>query len=356
MERQPRISVPRVDLFDKPTPLQHLSQLSRSLQATSHVDIWMKRDDTMSVGLGGTKLRNLELILADAQSCGADTLLAGGLPFNNHCRLAAAAGARAGMSVVIIFSGRKPANPGANERICALYGAELRYDMELLDDRSRLVEVVDELRAEGRRPYLIPAGASGRIGAGGPLLGALELAGQLADANISADYVFMGVSTGGTYTGLATGLWLARSDTRVVGVPTHLGDSRSGAELRVHIAELSNELRQFWSPMFGQVKEPAPDEILFDDLTDWVPFGATEPAAVAAASRIGVTEAIAIDPTYTARSLSGLIAWAEARRLEDKTVVLWNAGGTPALFEPSFAESRLSSSASTAPGGHPKPE
>jgi L-cysteate sulfo-lyase len=337
MDQRVESSIAHIDLFEKPTPLQHLTRLSRSLSKTPAVDIWIKRDDLMSVGLGGSKLRNLELLVADAQAAGADTLVAGGGPFNNHCRLTAAAGARAGMDVVVIFSGARPVVLGANERICELYGAELRYDVDLLDDRARLAGVVDDMSAEGRRPYLIPAGASGPIGAGGPLLAGLEVARQLEQVQISPDYLFVGVSTGGTYAGLMTGLWLAGLDTEVIGVPTHLGDSASEPELRAHIAALSAELRQLWRPGSGQVTNQARDEALLDDLTDWIPFGATASAAVAAAKRLGTTEAIAVDPTYTARALSGMLAWADAGRLDGKTVVLWDGGGITALFEPSLA-------------------
>lgn len=335
MDGQLVTSVARLDLFEKPTPLQHLERLSSSLATAATVDIWIKRDDLMTVGLGGSKLRNLELLLADAQSVGADTILAGGSPFNNHCRLTAAAGARAGIDVVLIISGPRPAVPGANERICELYGADVRYDVDLLDDRARLAWWADDLRATGRRPYLIPAGASGAIGAGGPLLAAWEVAGQLERSQVSPDYLFVGVSTGGTYAGLMTGLWLAGLETVLIGVPTHLGDSASVPELRAHIEELSEELRKRWRTS-NAVTKPFRSEVVFDDLTKWIPFGATEPGAVEAAKRLGATEAIAVDPTYTARALSGLIAWADAGRLDGKTVLLWDGGGTPALFESSL--------------------
>ena len=62
----------RVVLNPAPTPLLPAPALAKALGGPA---LWMKRDDLIPFGLGGNKIRGLELILADALQMGADTLV-----------------------------------------------------------------------------------------------------------------------------------------------------------------------------------------------------------------------------------------------------------------------------------------
>jgi len=66
--------IPRHVLAHYPTPLMRANRLSETLGCT---DLWFKRDDLISFGLGGNKIRGLEVILADALSQNADWLMPG---------------------------------------------------------------------------------------------------------------------------------------------------------------------------------------------------------------------------------------------------------------------------------------
>lgn len=78
----------RVVLNPAPTPLLPTPELAKALGGPA---LWMKRDDLIPFGLGGNKIRGLELILADALQAGADTLVTGAGPLSDHVRAAAAA-------------------------------------------------------------------------------------------------------------------------------------------------------------------------------------------------------------------------------------------------------------------------
>jgi L-cysteate sulfo-lyase len=72
-------SLPRRRLLDGPTPIRRLHGIENALGSSSNrVQIYAKRDDLMSLGGGGNKLRKLEFLLGDAAAAGADTIIATG--------------------------------------------------------------------------------------------------------------------------------------------------------------------------------------------------------------------------------------------------------------------------------------
>src|SRR6476661_3399499 len=96
-------ALPRFPLIDGPSPLQGLERLSAALGGG--VEVWIKREDLLPLAFGGNKLRNLEFLVGAALADGADTLVTSGRRWSNHCRLTAAAGARAGLGVHLVLSG-----------------------------------------------------------------------------------------------------------------------------------------------------------------------------------------------------------------------------------------------------------
>jgi L-cysteate sulfo-lyase len=331
-----RVPQPRVELLDEPTPLTRLPRFSTSLGLELRVDVWAKREDLMPIGLGGNKLRNLEFLLAEALAQEADCVVIAGRPESNHCRLAAAAAARTGLTAVLVLSGPRSAVAGPSERICQLLGADMRYarSSEATVMAEFLHTVVDELRAQGQRPYILPPGASGKVGASGQVLAGLELGAQLANRNLKSAHVFVGMATGGTHTGLRVGLWLAGVKATVVGVPTHLALVTTEGQLRADVGDLAEELRRRWDASTASETPKWDDQVVIDELSSWMPFGTTTDASTQAARQLASTEGIVVDPQYTARTAASLTSWAAAGRLTGQTVVLWVGGGTPALFHP----------------------
>ena len=99
----PAPEIPRFRLFDGPSPLEPLPRFSAALGGRA--EIWVKREDLLPLAFGGNKLRNLEFLVGAALADGADTLVTSGRRWSNHCRLTAAAGAKAGLAVEVVLSG-----------------------------------------------------------------------------------------------------------------------------------------------------------------------------------------------------------------------------------------------------------
>jgi 1-aminocyclopropane-1-carboxylate deaminase/D-cysteine desulfhydrase-like pyridoxal-dependent ACC family enzyme len=315
-------ALPRFRLFDGPSPLHRLPRFSAVLGGGA--DVWIKREDLLPLAFGGNKLRNLEFLVGAALADGADVLVTSGRRWSNHCRLTAAAGAAAGLPVHLVLTGPPISPPGANERLDRLLGAVVH--VAATDDRADREALVNEvlamLQAEGRRPYVVPVGGSGAIGAAGQVLGGLELVAQARALGMEPRAVVLPSATGGTQAGILVGLRLGGLASRVIGVAV----ASPPAELVPVVAQLLEALR----PLAGLGVDVA--EIDLDGSFVGPAYGVPTPAAAEAAELLARTEGILVDPIYTAKALAGLVVGVRSGRLSG-SIVFWHAGGTPGLFE-----------------------
>ena len=98
--------LPRFPLAHLPTPLEFLPRFSQALGGPR---IWMKRDDCTGLAFGGNKTRHAELLIADALSREADTIVWGAGIQSNNCRQTAAACAKAGLDCHLVLGRGAPA-------------------------------------------------------------------------------------------------------------------------------------------------------------------------------------------------------------------------------------------------------
>ena len=319
------VDLPRFHLIEAPSPLHRVERFSAALGG--RVDIWMKREDLLPIAFGGNKLRNLEFLVGAALADGADTLITSGRRWSNHCRLTAAAGARAGLDVHLVLSGPPaPGGPGPNIRMAELLGATIRQlptaEREARDAAVTLV--ADELRAAGRRPWVIGVGGSGAVGAFGQVLAAKEGFAQAEAAAVAVDTIVLPSATGGTQAGLVVGAALESPRTDVEGVIV----SRPEDELRPAVAAMVEELAA-WTGA-----EVVEDALRFDPDQLGDGYGRPTPVADDATRLLARTEGILVDPIYTAKALASLIAAVRSGRHDGHTVLFWHAGGTLGLLEP----------------------
>jgi 1-aminocyclopropane-1-carboxylate deaminase/D-cysteine desulfhydrase-like pyridoxal-dependent ACC family enzyme len=283
------------------------------------VDLWAKREDLLPLAFGGNKLRNLEFLIGEALARGADTVITSGRRWSNHARLTAAAGARAGLRVHLVLSGPQVDPSGPAIHLSRSFGATLH--LLPTADRSEREATVDrvaaEIEAAGGRPYVIGVGGSGGIGAHGQLLAMQEALEQAAAIGLGIDRIVLPTATGGTHAGLLAGRPESMAVTGVV-------VARSAAELRPVIAAMVDAL--------GSVVEPSVIDLDESQLGDG--YGRRTAAAEEAAALLARTEAILVDPIYTAKALAGLVAGVRSSAWDGERIVFWHAGGLPGLFEP----------------------
>src|SRR5580698_8094681 len=172
--------LPRRDLLEGPTPIRRLHGIEDALGSSLNgVRIYAKRDDLMSLGGGGNKLRKLEFLLGDASAAGADTIIATGGRQSNFARLAAAAAAKLGLACELVLSRMVPRGGDEYDRngnilLDDLFGARI-HDLAAGTDSTRFAQQrAEELRLAGHIAYVATLGGSSPIGSVGYAACALE--------------------------------------------------------------------------------------------------------------------------------------------------------------------------------------
>ncbi|MGB9578245.1 MAG: D-cysteine desulfhydrase family protein [Halothiobacillaceae bacterium] len=319
--------LPRVSLGHFPTPLEELPRLAHHLGIAR---LLVKRDDQTGLAGGGNKTRKLEFLLADALAQGADTLVTAGAAQSNHCRQTAAAAARVGLRCVLVLGGEPPTElPTGNLLLDILLGAELRWSGPYRRG-EQLNQVVEELRATGRRPYLIPYGGSNALGAAGYAYAMQELAEQCggADSLAAINRIVIASSSGATQAGLVLGAHMVAYPGQIVGISIDKGET-SDVPYVQRLAALANQT----AALLGVAKTFTPQDFIVN--RDYLGggygvVGTPEREAIQLTARY---EGLLLDPVYTGRAMGGLIDLIQRRLIAPKeTVLFWHTGGMPALF------------------------
>jgi D-cysteine desulfhydrase len=312
---------PVLPLVSAPTPVEPMPRLRDALGGGPRLLI--KRDDAIAFAFGGNKVRKLALVGARARAEGADTLITAGGVQSNHARVTAAAAAKLGMRAVLVANGVEAGRPTANALLDRLLGAEVVHVATRDDRAATMAEIASQLRAAGRRPFTIPIGASTPLGA----LGYVHAVAELVDQIDPPDVIVHASSSGGTQAGLVAGCRLLGLPTRVVGISADEPASALQAQVRALVSGIADLL------VIDQYVLSKGTPIEVDDRFVGDGYGVPTDASREAIELLARTEAIFLDPTYTAKAMAALIAYVRQQKLaEPQTVLFWHTGGQVALF------------------------
>lgn len=317
-------SLPSIPLASFPTPVEELLNLRGMLTGASGTlpRLFVKRDDAISFAFGGNKVRKMQLVAADALKRRADTLITCGGVQSNHARVTAATAAKLGLRCVLVANGTQPERPTANALLDGLLGADVRYVRDRSQRAPEMEAVAEELRLEGRRPYIIPIGASTPRGAAGFVQALFEVLTQIDPP----DVIVHSTSSGGTQAGLVAGCILAGVSTRVIGISA----DESSATLERDIRGLLQGLERLLAVESGCF---ASADVVVDDTFVGGGYGVPTDASREAIAIAARTEALFLDPTYTAKAMAALIARYRLGEFSgDGTVLFWHTGGQVGLF------------------------
>jgi D-cysteine desulfhydrase family pyridoxal phosphate-dependent enzyme len=313
---------PGIPLAHLPTPLLPLRRLGQTLG----IELWFKRDDLISFGFGGNKVRGLELLVANALARGADTLVTGAGVQSNHVRATAAAAAYCGLGCTAVFWGAKPERIDGNYRLTRMLGADYVFtgDADRTSVDRGIEAVCLELRKRGHKPYPIPRGGACALGTLGHVLAAKELSDQCQSLGIAPDVIVMATGSGGTHAG-----WLL--GTRALGSPWRVESytvSREVHAAREQVSRLASEAAE----LLGLDWRFTPEQAVVHDGFIGPGYGVASPEGAAAIRLVARTEGVLLDPTYTGKAMAGLLAFVQAGRIPYRRVVFLHTGGEPALF------------------------
>jgi D-cysteine desulfhydrase len=210
-----------------------------------------------------------------------------------------------------------------------LVGAEIRWVSR--EEYKRRVEIFEqvagELRARGKKPYVIPEGGSNALGAWGYVRCVEELASQLPAGPATVVYA---AGSGGTGAGIVLGVKLLALPWRVVGV--NVCDDRD-----------------YFVRAIGEIVEQAIArfelDVKFDrgeiDIRDGyvgIGYAKSRPEELATIRDVARAEGLVLDPVYTSKAFHGMLGeLARDRASLGERIVFVHTGGIYGLF-PKAAE------------------
>jgi L-cysteate sulfo-lyase len=293
-------------------------------------DIYVKRDDCTGLGTGGNKTRKLEFLVADAIDKKADVIITQGAVQSNHARQTAAAACKVGMECELIFEKRVVDADDAykhsgNVLLDRIFGANIREVDKGSDMDAAMEALAEELRGQGKTPYIVPGGGSNPIGALGYIDCALELMSQANHDRIVIDHVVHATGSAGTQAGLIVGLKATSSNIPLLGIGVNA--PKDAQEEKVW--KLAVETADYVG---------APGCVQREDIVancDYVGDGYGVPTesmndAVMLLARL---EGLLFDPVYSGKGLAGMIDLVTTGYFAGaKSIVFIHTGGATGLF------------------------
>jgi D-cysteine desulfhydrase len=323
---------PRVRLLDGATPVQRLHRVESALAGIlDGVRLFVKRDDAMALGGGGSKLRKLEFLIGEAVHQGADTLIATGTFQSNSARLAAAAAARAGLHCELFLTASASQQytdyrQSGNALLSTLFGATLHAAGDDADAAKALAESRRrELAVKGRRAFILPGGATSAIASLGYVACAFEIARQQAELGLRFDHILLANGSSGSHAGLLAGFAALEAPRPAI---TGFAVFKPAEETaRATLAHARGALELLRSDARLEDTDVHVSESQLGE-----GYGRTTSEAIEAIRFLAAHEGLLLDPVYSGKAFAGLLEQARRGQLNQRHAILFvMTGGAPAL-------------------------
>ena len=307
---------PWQSIGDWPTPIDAPSRFAKRMNIPN---LFIKREDRSHAICGGNKVRGLEFILGDALARRAKTILTFSAAGSHHIAKTAWHARQFGIDTIALVVPQPRARYVQRNMLAAL-ASNARYIA------ANYFTVLPKLGIEFLRTrnayYVSPGGTSPRSCLG-HVAAALELGQQVRDGVMPRpDYLFVPMGSMGTAAGLLIGLRLARLPTRLVGVTV----SYRWYCTPGRCARMARRILNLIHADQTNLPISAPNTRSLDVISDSLGSGYARftPQAVELANQLLDDEGLALDGTYTSKTLHGMCEFIRTRRLEQKVHLFWN--------------------------------
>ena len=340
--------LPRIPLARKNTPFEEMPRLRAAIAESMDTEIsavpplFIKRDDTTGFAFGGNKARHMEFLFAHLIERGVDTIVNINHYDSNNARLAAAASAKTGMKYHWVAFDELDAPVQGNMLIAHLTGAII-HRIPKDDTRPYAETLLAHETNLGRNPTILLDNPFSNIAG---MIAFLETAAEIdnqittfatttrrgdpcgrpGDVHLSPTkpihfWGLCGRSIAGIilYARNTGKPWTATAVAQPHYTPENYQELYLDRSTRV--AELLN----LDTPLH-------PGDIT--TLTGYTKiYGVPTDLGIEAMHLVAQSEAIILDPTYTAKSMSALIAEIQLGNVDpDTPVVFIHSGGQPQTF------------------------
>lgn len=307
------MNLPRASLGTFPTPVQRvaLAELSG--------EMWIKRDDLSAAHMGGNKVRALEFLLGGLRP--GDLVITAGGKGSTHV-LATAAHARAlGVRTrAVLWRHEMHAIATAVEERSCVECERVDPSPGPVSGLARALMMRLRLSGNGRVRW-IPPGGSSALGVIGHVNAGLELADQVARAEMPVPArVFIPLGTGGTCAGLALGFRIAGLETVVVGVRV-VPRIAAGERRVLRLVRSASRLIERHTGERVAGLQRGSLEVTHDYYGG--AYGRSHRLASEAAEVLGSAHGVRLDDTYSAKAFAAALAAARAASRENTVILFW---------------------------------
>lgn len=283
-----------------PTPLYRLNNLSEYLG----IDLWVKRDDLISLYLGGNKVRK-NLYILNKSIDKPDVLITNGGAESNHARVVALMGTQMNMQVELVLHGEEPKRLtyAGNSYLMSSSNANRHY-VASSDISHKISELKDFYEKQSKQVLVIPGGAHSPTGAE-------AYADAVKELSFEPDKIVLASGTGGTQAGLISGVQDNKLNTEVIGISIARNKDRG-------IPEILELLPDHIDPKC----------VNFDDNYT---FGGYEKYTKELLDLLKIVvqiEGLPLDPTYTGKAMFALFQMVKNNQIKpQEKVIFWHTGG-----------------------------
>ncbi|MEM9189235.1 MAG: pyridoxal-phosphate dependent enzyme [Myxococcota bacterium] len=314
-KRWPGIAgLPRLSLVDGPTTIVHLDTISDRCGA----DVWCKRDDQSSACVGGNKVRKLEWLLADLRDRHVDAIITTGGTGSHFVLAAGRLAASYGIDTHALIVPQGPSKHADQVAMAHRRASIALHNVSLWEVPARAALLFRRLQHQGHRPAWIGPGGSSPIGNLGFVEAGLELAAQIEDGSVpEPEEIWIAFGSGGSAIGLAIGLAALGITSRVMAVRVASRTIAHRPYVQASVSRTVGLLRRA-DPTFPDVTHQATR--LVSLVHDAVGSGyGYETSEGTEARQLAAHDSLAVDPTYTAKTLAALL-----RRSRSKRCLYWH--------------------------------
>lgn len=324
-----REKLPYVPLGQFPTPVQKLDRIGRDLGMSR---LYIKRDDFSGKIYGGNKPRKLEFLLGNALKANVKEVITFGGAGSNHALATAIYARQVGLKSISILMPQPNANYVRRNLLMSHYcGAELHLCGAELQSRRRMplaflattYQLLRHRLKTGRFPQLIPPGGSSPLGVIGFVNAAFELKEQILNGEMPLpEYIYVASGTMGTAAGLMLGLRAANLKSRIVSVRV-TDDKFLNSKGMIKLIDKTSSLLCSLDRSFTRLKFSEGDVDIRDSFFGQQ-YALFTKEGMEAVTRMGKSEGIKLDGTYTGKAFAAVIEDAKNEDLRDQVVLFWN--------------------------------
>lgn len=310
----------KITFSNHPTPIYPLKKFFKK---NSKYNIWIKRDDLTGLELSGNKVRKLEYILADVKGSNSYHVVTCGGIQSNHCRTTAFIASQLSYECTLFLKGELPVVPTGNLLFNKILNAKIKNVSS--EEYQNIDDIMHEYANENpTNTYVIPEGGSNEIGVWGYIECFFEILKQIQQKNIKINTIVVPTGSGGTHAGLLIGKYFANSDIDIVSI--NVCDSSD-----YFVNKILNIVKKFSLKNKVSLNILSNDVKIIDGFVG-AGYGLVTDKEISFIKKFAQTEAIIIDPVYTAKALIGMNTLIENDTLPGKNILFIHTGGIFGLF------------------------